>query len=74
MAEPTIVSAEPVAVATAFVSAGQAVIALLVGLEVVAWTPAQVGLVEGVVVAATGLAGLFVRGRVTPVPVELRGQ
>ena len=58
--------AEPVALGAALTSFATALIALLVGFEIVDWTPEQIGLVLGVVSGATVLVGALVRARVSP--------
>ena len=57
---------EPVAIGAALTSFATALIALLVGFEIVDWTPEQIGLVLGVVSGATVFVGALVRARVTP--------
>jgi hypothetical protein len=58
---------EPVAVGAAFIAACEAVLAVLVGLDVVSLTAQQVGLVQGAIVAVVGFVAAIVRSRVTPV-------
>ena len=57
---------EPVALGAALTSFATALIALLVGFEIVDWTAEQIGLVLGVVSGATVFVGALVRARVTP--------
>ena len=59
---------EPVRVGAAVVGAAQALLAVLLGFEVVHWTAAQVGLVQALVVALVALVASVVRSKVTPVP------
>lgn len=59
---------EPVRVGAAVLAATQAALAALVGLELVHWTPEQIGLVQALLVAVVALVAVVVRSRVTPVP------
>jgi hypothetical protein len=59
---------EPVSVSAAVVIFVNAVLAMIVGLEVVEWSPEQTALIMGVVVSLVALVGaVFARSRVTPV-------
>lgn len=57
---------EPVAVGAAVLAVVQAVIAVLVGFEVVHWTMEQVGLAMGLAVALVALVAAWQRSQVTP--------
>lgn len=58
---------EPVAVVAGLTQIVSAVIALLLGFDVVEWTTEQTGLVLGVWAAVTAFLLLFARSKVTPV-------
>ena len=59
---------EPVALSTLITTAVAAVLAMLVGLDVIRLTAEQTGVVIGAVVAVVALAGgIWARARVTPV-------
>jgi branched-subunit amino acid ABC-type transport system permease component len=58
---------EPVAIVGGLTQIVSAVIALLIGFDIVSWTPEQTGLVLGVWAAITAFALVFfVRSKVTP--------
>ncbi len=59
---------EPVAWSGALVAFVTAVLALLIGFEVVDWTQEQVGLILGALTAAIALGTALVRSKVTPSP------
>ncbi len=63
-------SSEPVAVGAAVVGTTQALLAVLLGFDVVHWTSSQVALVLALVTALAGLVAVVVRSRVTPVASE----
>lgn len=68
MSNPLSPTGEPVRLGAAIVAAAQALLAVLLGFELVDWTLAQVGLVQGLLVALVALASQVVRARVTPAP------
>ena len=60
-------TSEPVVTGGAIVSVATAIIALLIGFDVVSWSAEQVGLVLAVLTAVNVAVTARVRSRVTPV-------
>ncbi|MEJ7763899.1 MAG: hypothetical protein WKF86_00220 [Acidimicrobiales bacterium] len=67
MPNPLSPTAEPVRLGATVVVVVQALLAALLGFELVDWTLAQVGLVQALVVALVALGSQVVRARVSPV-------
>lgn len=61
------IKAEPVAFAGLLTALVTAIIALLIGFEIVAWTEVQVGLILAVWSALIAIVTFLVRANVTPV-------
>ena len=66
----SLTSSEPVAVGATIIGAVQALVAVLVGFEIVHWSEGQVALVLALVTALAGVVAVGVRSRVSPVPSE----
>jgi hypothetical protein len=64
------IKAEPVAFAGLLTALVTAIIALLIGFEIVNWTEVQVGLILGVWSAVMAIVTFLVRGQVTPISGE----